>query len=253
MSASAATILIVDDEEHLRDIIAYDLKKAGYATVQAENGKRAMERLEAGGIDLVLSDVRMPGGGGLQLLERVRAHHYAAPPFLFMTAYADLSAEEALGLGARSFLRKPVEKEELLAEVREGLLPIAKRWEASPAEFPAVLPLEAFEPLADVVGRDPVAVEVGHAGMFFPKTGDFPTTFSFVSFDFESADPALGRVCGVGRVRWARHEASGSLPPGVGIEFVALDAPMRARLAAYLDRARPRAYVPLGPQERSRT
>src|SRR5690349_16439718 len=66
-------ILVVDDEEDLRDIVAFDLDRVGYAVVQAGCGKDAAALLERETVDLVLSDVRMPNGNGLSLLATVRA------------------------------------------------------------------------------------------------------------------------------------------------------------------------------------
>jgi CheY-like chemotaxis protein len=74
-----STILIVDDEESIRDVAAAILEKQGHATVRAADADAAFAAIEAGGIDLALVDVVLPGRGGLDLLMQVRADHPTLP------------------------------------------------------------------------------------------------------------------------------------------------------------------------------
>ncbi|MFG0319461.1 MAG: sigma-54-dependent transcriptional regulator [Planctomycetota bacterium JB042] len=111
---SAARLLLVDDEETQREMLASILGRAGYEVEAAADGRAALERLEAATFDLVLSDQRMPGLDGLELLRRVRATP-GAPPVILMTAFGSVSsAVEAMKHGAADYLTKPFEKEELL-------------------------------------------------------------------------------------------------------------------------------------------
>ncbi len=116
-----ATVLVVDDEPTYRALYTQVLTEAGLAVLSASGAAEASAVLRAQRIDMVVSDVRMPGGSGLDLLKTVRT---TTPnlPFLLVTAYADVrDAVEALKLGAVDYLAKPVDLDELLASVEHTL------------------------------------------------------------------------------------------------------------------------------------
>jgi DNA-binding NtrC family response regulator len=112
-------ILIVDDEVRYRELYAKVLTSAGFETRTAASGEEALGIIEAGGPALVVSDVRMPGASGIELLRAAREKQPELP-FLLVTAYADVrDAVTALKLGAVDYLAKPVDLDELLAAVRD--------------------------------------------------------------------------------------------------------------------------------------
>jgi two-component system, NtrC family, response regulator AtoC len=110
---SAGTILIVDDERTLARTIKAFLTESGYEAEVAGDATRALELLETLRPDVVFTDLRMPGMGGLALLERIHAFD-AAIPVIIMTAYGTIEgAVEAVKLGAFDYLKKPIDLEEL--------------------------------------------------------------------------------------------------------------------------------------------
>ena len=116
-----ARILIVDDEARYRDLYTQVLTAAGFETETATCGEEAVRIIQAGPPALVVSDVRMPGASGIELLRTAR-ESCPALPFLLVTAYADVrDAVKALKLGAVDYLAKPVDLDELLAAVRDAL------------------------------------------------------------------------------------------------------------------------------------
>jgi DNA-binding NtrC family response regulator len=117
----AESILVVDDEDIIRDSLAFILKKEGYHVDEAPNGKVALEKIEAGTFDLVLTDLEMPEMKGIELLEQVSLR---CPETLvvIITAYGSIdSAIAALRKGAVDYILKPVEFDELLVKVRRLL------------------------------------------------------------------------------------------------------------------------------------
>ena len=115
------TILVVDDEVRYRELYARVLRDAGFSVREAADAQAALKFLKAETPDMVVSDVRMPGASGLDLLRRVRDDRPDLP-FLLVTAYADVrEAVDALKLGAVDYLAKPVDLDELLAAVRDTL------------------------------------------------------------------------------------------------------------------------------------
>ncbi len=115
-------ILVVDDEETIREIVSSMLKGAGFQSRQAASGAEALSILESGGeFDLVLSDLMMAEMDGIALLERSK-ERFPDVPVVMVTAVHDLSvALQALRNGAYDYLLKPFERDQLLATVRRAL------------------------------------------------------------------------------------------------------------------------------------
>ena len=127
MSAAVSngqTILLVDDEEHLRVTLRDFLMFNGYAVELASRAEQALKHLEKGSYDLVILDISMPGIGGMGFLQRVAHNHVKAPPILVLTARTNLQ-QFFDGLDVAGFVSKPCEKGVLLAEIQR-ILGVAK-------------------------------------------------------------------------------------------------------------------------------
>ncbi|MGD9848334.1 MAG: sigma-54-dependent transcriptional regulator [Desulfuromonas sp.] len=116
-----AQILIVDDEDRIRDLLSLMLAGAGHQTHQAGSGRQALDVLDRHDVDLVISDVRMDQLDGFGLLSALRERELDCP-LIFITAFATLeSAIEALRLGAADYLIKPFETNAVLLAVERAL------------------------------------------------------------------------------------------------------------------------------------
>src|SRR5271167_603225 len=115
-------ILVVDDEEAIREIVCAILAAAGYACQQAGSGLQALALLESGEeFELMLSDLMMADLDGIGLLERTK-EKFPDLPVVMVTAVHDISvALAAIRNGAYDYLLKPFEREQLLATVRRAL------------------------------------------------------------------------------------------------------------------------------------
>jgi len=115
-------ILVVDDEEPIREIVTAMLQSSGYQCQQAASGKQALALLTSGdSFELVLSDLMMADMDGIGLLERTK-EKYPDMPVVMVTAVHDISvALAAIRNGAYDYLLKPFEREQLLATVRRAL------------------------------------------------------------------------------------------------------------------------------------
>jgi putative nucleotidyltransferase with HDIG domain len=115
-------ILVVDDEETIREIVCSMLGGAHFHTRQAANGIEALSILESGDeFDLILSDLMMAEMDGIALLERAK-ERYPDVPIVMVTTVHDISvALQAIRNGAYDYLPKPFEREQLLATVRRAL------------------------------------------------------------------------------------------------------------------------------------
>jgi DNA-binding NtrC family response regulator len=119
-SPSAPRLLIVDDDAGQRSLLDSFLASQGFETVPVSSGLRALEVLREEKIDMMISDVRMPGLSGLDTLRLARKEH-SSFPILLVTAYADVrDAVGAMRDGAVNYLSKPIDLDELLASVRQA-------------------------------------------------------------------------------------------------------------------------------------
>ncbi len=145
------TILVVDDDPGQRQLLAGYLRQQGYTVLLAASGEEALTSLAAHTVGMMISDVRMPGMSGLQLLRRAREAH-ATLPILLVTGYADIrNAVEAMRDGALNYLEKPIDFDELQALVRETL--------GGTRPPPPALPLDRPLP-DDVIAESPAMRDV---------------------------------------------------------------------------------------------
>ena len=108
------TVLIIDDEPALRQILGNAVGRAGYQVLLAENGTQALEILARENIDVAVCDIRMPDMTGIDVVSRARAGGIDTP-FLVMTAFASVNtAIEAMRVGAYDYMVKPIRNEDLL-------------------------------------------------------------------------------------------------------------------------------------------
>lgn len=115
------TILIVDDEQNMQTVLRMVLEDAGHQVISAHSGEAALQELEQREIDVVLSDLKMPGMGGEELVRRVRAERPDVP-VIVMTAYGTIrSAVQSIHAGAADYLTKPFEPEALEIAVHNAL------------------------------------------------------------------------------------------------------------------------------------
>jgi DNA-binding NtrC family response regulator len=107
MKPSKYTILVVDDEELLRNLIAFFLSKLGHSCVTAIDGVDALDKIKGNKIDAVVTDIKMPNMDGITLTSKI-SMQYPELPVMIMTAFEEGgTAGLAITVGARDFIKKP--------------------------------------------------------------------------------------------------------------------------------------------------
>lgn len=138
-----ATVLVVDDEMGIRELLSEILGDEGHVVELAENAQQAREYRQRATPDLVLLDIWMPDTDGVTLLKEWAAHGMLTMPVIMMSGHATIdTAVEATKIGALNFLEKPIALQKLLSAVEQGLtrgqeklrVPLAAS--AAPARFP---------------------------------------------------------------------------------------------------------------------
>ena len=115
------TILTIDDEENIRNGLADNFELEGYAVKQAADGKSGLELVNAGGIDLVITDLRMDGISGEEVVQKVATEHPGIP-VIVLTGHGSIDdATAAIKAGAFDFLTKPLDLDHLNIVVKNAL------------------------------------------------------------------------------------------------------------------------------------
>jgi len=114
-----AKILVADDEQNLRRVLVALLRRDGHEVVQAASGLEAMERLSD--VDVVITDLRMPGADGMEVL-RTASKHHPHVPVIMITAYGSVGqAVEAIKAGAFDYIEKPFEQDSIRATINKAI------------------------------------------------------------------------------------------------------------------------------------
>ncbi|TMQ67547.1 MAG: sigma-54-dependent Fis family transcriptional regulator [Candidatus Eisenbacteria bacterium] len=118
---AAEKILVVDDEQSMTQFLSIVLRKEGYQVTPVNNGRDALEKARSENFDVVITDIKMPGIDGIQLLNGLKKHDPSLP-VVIMTAYASQqSAIDAVNMGAFQYLIKNAKNDEIKLVVRNAL------------------------------------------------------------------------------------------------------------------------------------
>ncbi len=185
-----ARILIVEDEPAIRELVAVNLRHAGYTVIEAETAEAARARIDAGLPDLVLLDWMLPGQSGVDLARQLRAQPRTAKlPIVMLTARAQEGDRlQGFDVGADDYVTKPFSPRELLARIRALLRRTAPQAEADPIEI-AGLRLEP-ETLRVYAGEQVLELS--------------PTEFRLLHFFMKNPDRVLSRARLLDNV-WGDH------------------------------------------------
>lgn len=113
----AKVVLVVDDEPIVREIMKELLEASSFHVLEAANGKEAFAIVKSQPVDCVLSDIRMPGGNGIELAQNIYDLSGTKPKVLLMTGYSDFTLEQAQKLNILSIISKPFDPEEVLNDI----------------------------------------------------------------------------------------------------------------------------------------
>jgi two-component system, chemotaxis family, chemotaxis protein CheY len=121
----AKKILLVDDSASIRQVAGIALRRAGYETVEAANGKEALGLLDGNKLNLIISDVNMPVMNGIEFLKAVKQHPTSkfTPVVMLTTEAGDDLKAQGKAAGAKAWIVKPFQPQTLLDAVSKLILP----------------------------------------------------------------------------------------------------------------------------------
>jgi CheY-like chemotaxis protein len=219
-------ILVVDDEHDLRDIVASEFEFMGATVFQAENISVAQEHLKKHKIDLIVSDIRMPGGTGIDLLDKVKAQDVSFPPILLITGFADITTEDAFAKGAEALINKPFKLDDLIQTAVRFTCPKNEKFSHETQDVTQKCSVNMEKSLSESLaekifafGRGGSAVKVDSKNLRL--TIGEPTNLQIRFTDFE--------ISAIAVPRWVKHldKETKSI---VGFEYLTLDSATMKRL-----------------------
>jgi two-component system, chemotaxis family, chemotaxis protein CheY len=121
----AKTVLIVDDSASVRQVVSIALQRAGYEVVEGCDGKDALSKMTGQKIHLIISDVNMPNMDGITFVKQVKQHpSYKFTPIIMLTTESqEAKKQEGQAAGAKAWVVKPFQPDQMLAAVSKLILP----------------------------------------------------------------------------------------------------------------------------------
>jgi len=242
MTAKKVNVLVADDERGIRDTISLRFKKFGFNIDTAASGNEAWQMLEKNRYDIVITDIRMPNGNGLELLERIKERNIDFPKVYFISGFADLSLEDVFDLGADGLFAKPFSTNMLMNSIRKAFLSLEDRWAKIPAD-PKFKIMRKYNKLSTAYNNGDI--NIGRGGLFLKIEDRFPHGNVITAFKIEIGDNIpCAEISGIGQIQWARKGKRPGLPPGVGIEILFLEDHCRDKYINWLKEKKIRKFIP---------
>jgi CheY-like chemotaxis protein len=212
------------------------------------NPRDALRSLPAMKLDVVISDIRMPGMDGTELLREIRKTHHYFPSILFVSGYSKHEAlDQIMNMGAVALLEKPIDMNRLFSLIMEQFIEDVQertKYMRTAEHIPTVI----NEKFHLEIGN------IGFGGVFIPKNDektDEESVYnsldvgSLVSFQFKLGQDD-GTITAVGEVAWKRDQAKEGLPPGMGVKFVQISDEDREKILDYSRLHRILSFIPMG-------
>lgn len=249
-SPAEKTILIVDDESEICEYLLTIFEAEGYKTRVANSGNQAWKLVENEPIDVVITDVMMGDGDGIELLDRIRSRSLDKPTVILMSGFAKISVAEAYERGAEAFFPKPFKPGAMVETVKQSLLNRIDRWSArrTNERIPAperLLSLNVSVPDLLSAAYNASIVNFGRGGMFLAWGEKLPRIGEMISFEISFMGEPTKKFSGNGVVRWVRDERDKeNRLPGFGIEFTQLGANNAVDIIEVLNYLKTKEFIP---------
>ncbi|MGQ8364901.1 phosphate regulon transcriptional regulator PhoB [Glaciecola sp. 1036] len=153
------TILLVEDEAPIRDMLSFVLEQAGFTVEEAEDYDVGLDKIKEPYPDLILLDWMLPGGSGVQLAKKLKQHDIAKDiPVIMLTARSEEDDKiRGLEAGADDYVTKPFSPKELLARIKAVMRRVTPTSKEEPIEFDGLI----LEPVSHRVSSNGDAVDMG--------------------------------------------------------------------------------------------
>ena len=213
------TLLVVDDEVDLREIVSSELEFMGAKVFQAENVSVAKNVMDTQKIDLIVSDIRMPGGTGIDLLNYIKSKSINVPPIILITGFADITVEDAFNQGAEALLSKPFKLEELIQIAIKLTSPPQERYSSTVNKPIKNLDFFFADGITHKISANECAIGRGGIALIVDTTSFKWDTGDLIKFKLKFQDVELA---GTAICRWWKPQEHANKAT-FGLEFVQLE------------------------------
>jgi len=242
----APRVVIVDDEPELSELVSNSLSFRGIKTYAYTDPQQVLDDFPKHQFDVLISDIRMPGVTGIDLLQEIRKRNWYSPAVLFMSGYAnDYEAYDVINLGAATLIEKPFDLERLFALVMEQFI-------EAPHDRGRYFRMNSKIPITVNGKLQLTTTDIGFGGGFIPFIqGDDSSnhfnvevgtvlSFEFGLEEFETPISAKGEVV------WRRTQQENGLSPGVGVKFLDLSSDANTLVQDFVRMNRILSFIPSG-------
>ncbi len=240
MKPSELRILVVEDDLELGQSIKELFETFQFNVSLAHSGNAAWVLLQAEEFHIVLSDVRMRNGNGLELAQKIRARDARHPGVLLISGFSELLLEEFYHEGVDGFFAKPFDANSVRDAVYRCLLDPVARWSnPNPTQHSLVLNRQ-FESIE--AANDEGALIFGRGGFFMAHPFTPPSRGVFANFSLKFDRAKDAEFTGEGITRWFQTAHSAGAPAGLGIEITSMPPADSARYKELFGNTRP--FIP---------
>lgn len=238
------TVLIVDDEPDLCEILSFDLQEAGFKTLTAQSGIQAIEILKKpNDVSAVVSDIRMANGNGIELLDMIKDRDTTKPIVMLMTGFSDISLEDAYHKGANALFPKPVVTQHIIDALNKALVPAQPHWKRKNERLELRVRV-AYRSNPNEPEKASLTANIGRGGLFIElKPTEVYALGDIITFTLNFEDTRWPAVTGSGVVRWMRPDGPEG-KRGIGVEFAHLTEDSHKILLSVFNAFKTRAFIP---------
>lgn len=216
-------ILVVDDEPLILETIGSLFERFQFQVSISHSGNEAWNLVEKNNYNLILTDVRMPDGDGIELTKKVKARNENRTSVLFMSGFSDVLNEEIYHIGAEGKFTKPFDTNAVREAIQKCLLAPEAKWAQKPPTGPRLVTIEK-KGLSISELESQKAVLFGRGGFFISHAYVPPARGSNILFSIEILNPKPATFRGAGIVRWIQTMGK-NLTPGLGVEITSMSEP----------------------------
>lgn len=245
MVADSKKILLVDDDKELLKTVGEVFQLFGFSLETAEGGHEAWQKLQKDSFDLVISDIRMQEGDGIELLGKCKSANPLHPKFLIMSGFADSTVAELYDKGVDGFFSKPFDSNAVRIVIKESLQPLQVLWSSQQSSRIVRHYHKKWQSLNKAIQLN--EIQFGRKGFFMPLKSDFPEVGQTISFEFDvEVDLPISMISGYGKVLWKREQPSADADAGIGVLIQYINEKSLQAFVDWLEEKNYTAVIPYG-------
>lgn len=231
-------VLVAEDEKDLREILASRFRVFGFQTLEATGGDEAYKMFESHpDISTVVTDIRMPNGTGIELLNKLKSLNSAYPKVFIASSNTDHSKQELFELGAEGILEKPYDTKTLIDMVRKSLLTNKERWQMPPNFSVDIKLEESFSSYEEACSKN--LLKLGRGGLCLQTSKPLPPVESFFHLKIQAHPLEINAVV---KLKWVSPVSGNNKK--IGVEFFHIGGANATGVYEWIETHAPVAYIP---------